>query len=234
LSNSKPTKNAIFHGLYSDCTVLDGENPEEFRDLLEAFCDEYSPLSVSEEAAVFDLANLHWKKRRLEARSQRALNMELAASMADVGDSVADSARAAAKSYLKAAEIACDQIFKTMQRVVGKPDQPLDDSEMAEIERQRVSHQQLNILGKELIAPMYHAAEKQKQDQLARAYNPDIMERELKIQAEIDRRIEKALKRLVLIKEYKTFYGAKCVDSAPIQIEALPAKPIGAKSDTGG
>ena len=45
------------------------------------------------------------------------------------------------------------------------------------------------------------------------------MERELKLQADIDRRIEKALKRLVMIKEYKEFYLPKAIDAKPAQIE---------------
>lgn len=48
------------------------------------------------------------------------------------------------------------------------------------------------------------------------------MERGLKIHAEIDRRIEKALKRLVYIREYKKFYVCKAVDAKSVQIEGLP------------
>ena len=42
--------------------VLAWENRQEFDALLQAFRDEYCPDGVSEEAAVFDLASLHWKK----------------------------------------------------------------------------------------------------------------------------------------------------------------------------
>ena len=235
MSNSKLNKNALIHGAYSECVVLEGENSEDFNNLLEGFRIEYSPQDASEEAAVFDLVSLHWKKRRVGAGLQQALNMQRASSStaadasSDGWDRVADEARSAAKSQLTSAQILCVQIFKTMERVVSKPDQTIDDSEATEIEQLTVLTQQLNFVSKDLIVPILFAAEKQKQDQIERAYNPAIMERELKIQAELDRQIEKALKRLVIIKDYKRFYVAKNVESKPVQIEAPPAKPIGVR-----
>ena len=74
MSNSKSSKNALTHGIYSGSVVLDCENKQEFADLLQAFHDEYCPQQASEEAAVFELVSLHWKKRRLEARLQQGLN----------------------------------------------------------------------------------------------------------------------------------------------------------------
>ena len=50
------------------------------------------------------------------------------------------------------------------------------------------------------------------------------MEKELKIQAEVDRRIEKVLKRLVIIKEYKKQYRPKSVNEIQIEAINLPAK----------
>lgn len=61
MSNSKPSKNALSHGFYADEIVLPWEKQQEFDDLHEALRDEYCPDGVSEEAAVFDLASLHWK-----------------------------------------------------------------------------------------------------------------------------------------------------------------------------
>ena len=46
MSCSIPKKNALVHGLYSDCIVLDGENPQEFSDMLELFRDEYPPQGI--------------------------------------------------------------------------------------------------------------------------------------------------------------------------------------------
>ena len=64
MSISQSSKNALTHGFYASDVVLAWENRQEFDALLQAFRDEYCPDGVSEEAAVFDLASLHWKKRR--------------------------------------------------------------------------------------------------------------------------------------------------------------------------
>jgi hypothetical protein len=71
------SKNALTHGFYAAVVVLPGESQQEFDDLLRAFQDEYCPEAVSEEAAVFELACLHWKKRRFEAGVQQALEKQL-------------------------------------------------------------------------------------------------------------------------------------------------------------
>lgn len=235
MSCSIPKRNALSHGLYSDCIVLDGEKPEEFNDLLDGLRNEYGPLNVSEDEAVFDLASLYWKRRRLEANLRQALNMRRASSVAEASgggwDRIAAKARALAMSQLSDAKIACEKISKTMTQVVSKPDRAIHDSEAAEIEKQVGWTKELNIISKELVMPILYIAEKQKHDQIERAYNPDIMERELKIQSEIDRRIDKALKRLIMIKEYKKFNMAKTLSSKPVQIEAPPAKSIGEETE---
>jgi hypothetical protein len=63
-----------------------------------------------------------------------------------------------------------------------------------------------------------------KQNVVDQAYRPDIMEKELKLHAEIDRRIEKAMIRLARAKEYKKFYGAKSVNANPIEATKLPPR----------
>jgi hypothetical protein len=45
------------------------------------------------------------------------------------------------------------------------------------------------------------------------AYRPDIMERELKLHAEISRQIEKVVKRLVMLQEYKRLYSRKSIEA---------------------
>ncbi len=230
MSNSKPSKNAFSHGLYSDHVVLDCENKQEFVDLWQAFRDEYCPQQVSEEAAVLELASLHWKKRRLEAGLQQALNKRRAYSIDDANsdswDSIGGEIRGVTRSSFKAARDVSDIIGKHVERA-SNPNETIADSKAMENEKLIVLAQDLNSFGK-VLAPMFHAAKKLQLDQIERAYDPDIMERELKIQTEIDRRIDKVLKRLVMIKEIKKFYVAKDIESKPlVEIEALPAEPIG-------
>jgi hypothetical protein len=54
----------------------------------------------------------------------------------------------------------------------------------------------------------------------------------LKIQAEIDRRIEKVLKRLVIVKEYKRQYPAKSVSAKQIEATKLSLpNPVGTQTN---
>jgi len=232
LSNSQSSKNAVTHGFYASDVVLAGENQKEFDDLLQAYREEYCPEGVSEEAAVFDLASLHWKKRRFEAGLQQALQRQrdcstVADTSSDDWNLVADGARAAAKPQTEAARRICEMIWKYTERVC-RPDESKADSQAViqavEFEKLTVLAKELNLVSKELIIPLLHAAEKEKLDQVERAYLPDIMERELKIQAEIDRRIDKVWKRLVMTKEFKRLRCAKSVNANQIEAIRLTAK----------
>lgn len=218
MSNSKASKNALSHGLYASELVLPWENEKDFDDLLKAFRDEYRPDAVSEDAAVFDLASLHWKKRRFEAGLQQALQKRGDLNtVADASwDSVADEARAAGKLQLKAAQIICEMIGKHVKRVY-EPDGAKADSGTVELDMITTLAKELNLVSKGFVVPLLDAAEKQKLEQTERACHPGIMDKEFKFHAEIDRRIEKALKRLVMIKEFKQFYVPKAIEAKSIE-----------------
>ena len=109
----------------------------------------------------------------------------------------------------------CDMVFKHMERIV-KPDEA-KATDAVEFEKLTTLIQELNIISEGLVIPILKTAEKQKLDQTERAYHQRIMESELKLQAEIDRRIEKALKRLVMIKEYKNLYVPKDIEAKPVR-----------------
>jgi hypothetical protein len=57
-----------------------------------------------------------------------------------------------------------------------------------------------------------------------RAYRPEILERHLKIEAQIDSRVEKALTRLANLKEFKRIYAAKEVKGRRTDAVALHKK----------
>jgi hypothetical protein len=81
---------------------------------------------------------------------------------------------------------------------------------------------ELNIVSTGFVVPSFQAVEQLKRDQIERAYQPHIMEKELRIQAEFDRRIEKILKHLVMTKEIKRQYPAKSVNANEIEATKLP------------
>src|SRR3981189_1277064 len=83
----KPSKNALTHGLYASDVVLPWEKEKDFKDLHESLRKEFGPQGASEETAVFDLARLHWKKRRLNIGSQLAFHGQPdAAALAEAGN----------------------------------------------------------------------------------------------------------------------------------------------------
>ena len=243
-NNNSQSKNAHTHGYYAIDVVLAWEDQQDFDALLQAYRDEYCPDGVSEEAAVFDLASLHWKKRRLNIGSQLAFHkqreagaMAIAGSqgwkgVADYlttgdGDRMADAAYVAAKSQSEAVKQVCDMIGKRIERIC-KTDEAAEKKEgsVAELERLAALAKELNLVGQSLV-PLLRSIEEHNLDQkaAAQAYRPDIMEKELKLHAEIDRRIEKAMRRLVQAKEYKKIYGAKSIDLKQNGV-SLSASPI--------
>src|SRR6476659_9366735 len=76
MTKSNSSKNALAHGFYATDVVLPWENQQEFDDLLRRYQNEYPPDGVSEEAAVFELASLEWKRRRFETGVQQALQKQ--------------------------------------------------------------------------------------------------------------------------------------------------------------
>jgi hypothetical protein len=56
--------NAQKHGIFSKNLVIPGEDPQEFKELYSALIDDWKPSGVTQEEAVFSLADLMWRKRR--------------------------------------------------------------------------------------------------------------------------------------------------------------------------
>ena len=239
------TKNALTHGFYATDVVLAWEDPKEFSKLHEALRDEYWPDGFSEEAAIFDMAIWYWKKRRLNVGSQLAFHRQQEASaitaassngwqgVADYiasirGDDTADL-RAAVKSQAEAVKLVFDTINEKVAGI-GKPDDATAESKEKRSDADVVAGlkalHKMAIDRRNDLVPLLRANEEFELNQnvAAQAYRPDIMERELKLHAEIDRRIEKAMIRLARAKEHKKFYGAKSVDVKQNGVTSLPAK----------
>jgi hypothetical protein len=198
--------------------------------MYQALRDEYRPDGTSEEAAVFNLASLHWKRRRLERMSKLASVKREADALADASSDgwkgFADDIRAMAKSQSKAVQIACDELFKRMEDVYKSDQARAGSGELAQIDKLSACIKELNVINKELIVPTLQIIEKHNLDQTGpeREYRPDIMDKELKIHAEIDRRIEKSMQQLVRAKEYKNFYPPKSIEVKKIELTSLPTK----------
>ena len=65
-----------------------------------------------------------------------------------------------------------------------------------------------------------------------RAYRPDVVERTAKVEAQIDKQIEKALARLANLKEYKRIYVPKTVQGRRVDaVEATAPTSTDATGD---
>jgi hypothetical protein len=58
--------NRLSHGLASPLTVLPFEDQAEYNNVLDSFRDDYQPIGATEESLVKQIADAHWKLRRLE------------------------------------------------------------------------------------------------------------------------------------------------------------------------
>ena len=235
---TKPPRsnNALTHGLYAADVVLPWENQQEFDDSLRALQDEYCPDGISEEIAVFDLASLHWKKRRVASGLLLALQQLDFGPSADTSDPLGDMVRAVAKSQLPLIQHVAGSVMKQAEQVC-KVDAAKADNLVNELGKLTASFKEFNLAFGEHVSS-FRRAEETNFDHIVRANLPDIFEKEMKIQAEIDKRIEKVLKRLVMAKEYKRLYGAKSANANQIQAtklpESLPTNPTGPETSTNG
>lgn len=247
MSTPKSSKNALSHGAYSSEAILPWENKQDFDDLHEELREELFPSGRSEEEAVFDLACLRWKKRRLNIGSQLAfLRDPDISALTDAGrrngwEGIAEhfaktldnneSARDTMRSSNKAVHEMVVPVFGLVTRHMEQmlvPDgsnQESKQSTAAELEKLTVLMSEMKAAAGEVggalrVIGSYCLDERP----CERAYRPDLMERELKILAEIDKRIEKTMVHLVSLKEYKKLYGTKEVKARPAEAPSLPAE----------
>jgi hypothetical protein len=231
-TKSQASKNARTHGLYATEVVLPWEDADEFRKLNEDLQDEYSPDGRSEVEALEDMAIWLWKKRRLNRISQIAFHMQKEAKaiteaanknglqgVADYlstcpNDGMADVVCAAAKSQSQGFKQICDKINEHTARIC-KPDDATTESKQSDVdklEKLAALSKELNLAGNELIKWVCSLEGYLEQNLAAKVYRPDIMEKELKLHAGVDRQIEKAMVRLVKAREIKKTYRVKTID----------------------
>jgi hypothetical protein len=243
MSNSKSSKNALSHGAYSSEVILPWENAQDFKDLHEELREELFASGRSEEEEIFDLACLHWKKRRLNVALQVAARRDAHFSkLLDAGqregwngiiDYIANtshdsdaSIREVIKPYLEAAKktyalvskgtekmLAADAANQTAEQTTDKLD-PIRLLKELQVVSAPIGTLLRMIENGQLDQERWHSP-----------YRAEVLEKELKIAGEIDKRIEKVMRRLVLIKEYKKLYGAREIEALPSAATALPAKP---------
>jgi hypothetical protein len=247
VSTSNSSKNALSHGAYSSLVILPWEDLQQFEELHKSFQEDLDPNGALEEETVFDLACLHWKKRRLNVGSQlpflrdRNASALTDASRRDGWQGIADhftktldnneSARDAARSINKAFRemaVKSHELFtKHVQQTFahGGTNQASVPSDTSGLEKLTAMMSEMRAWSNTL-APALRIIENFCLDEnpCEQAYRPDLLEKEQKVLADIDKRIDKAMARLVNLKEYKNLYGPKEVKALPAKVITLPAK----------
>jgi hypothetical protein len=249
MNTSNTSKNATSHGAYSAEVVLDWENKDEFQALHKAYLDELNPVGRDEEGLVFDLVCLRWKKRRVNFGSQLAFRRtpdvhkltdagrnggwEAIADYLAPSAQDADSLRAkvcdSAKKCLEASTYVTDRMAKLAPKI-GEPGDiastPASNAAQGSMDGLIALLKMLQICSGDLTAAL-----RRLEDHNGRlcelAYHPDIMERELKLHAMIDKQMEKTMQRLVNAKEYKKMYRPKLVGESSPGMKSLAANELG-------
>jgi hypothetical protein len=208
---TKPRKkNALAHGIYSKDIVLPWESREEFEKLWADLRDEFKPDGRMENDIVFDLAHSRWQKYRLH-------KMHIAAAYGDpfVSDLVKAGQKSwpAMRSHLRTNSINQRAVSEVMNGVfladveeaAGAVAKALRGGKLVNSEIVQAKGY-LDVM-KNFTIPLIEAHEAREkssaEDSLRRTYSPEYLEPIIRLEANIDARIDKALARLVSLKEYK-------------------------------
>ena len=191
------SNNALSHGLYARDAVLPWEDADAFAAFHQSLRNELRPDGPLEEETVFDIAELHWRKRRLTRGGVLPFYKEppppkmVEAARGDVAELAAyltDPANAAQRSFVATGSEMLDYI---KSRFKGSGSSTGDMSNAPP------------MLG----TPTSSSVE--------RAYDPVRMEAQLKTEMRIDARIAKLMGRLMGLKAYKELHCQQPVEVLP-------------------
>jgi hypothetical protein len=206
------SKNALTHGAYASDIVLPGENRAAFLHLLEGVREQFCPLSALEDAAVFELTGLQWKKQRVDRFMQvQLMNTEFARKLEAGGKNSAGG------------------IHRMLHRECVEPESEKEDRQLAKLmkalsQRRKSADPKDHKDFDSLIALVADWQQFRKESaQRMAEFNSDagtplkLMEKAAKIQDLLDSNIDRKIKRIVMLKEYDRMYG----QSRPKSIENL-------------
>jgi hypothetical protein len=71
---ARSSQNALQHGLFATTVVLASEDPQEFRAILNDYCDYYQPVGRVEHDIIYQIAACVWRMRRAYAMETELLD----------------------------------------------------------------------------------------------------------------------------------------------------------------
>lgn len=215
---------SLTHGVYSDDLVLPWENAADYDKLYEEFKQEWRPEGRSEEETVFDLAHLTWLKRRAQKMSQLTYHRHpFAAEAPNAVTSWSDivSLQRLRTTYATDALAATATAITAMEVVATAiRDIPHDFSTAPGKEAQQAMFRLGHLLrdGISSLEKSIPSRIKPLSDQVSEAvktfdlaYDPSLIDREVRTVAAIEARIDKLLQRLNWLKEYKQTVASRAL-----------------------
>jgi hypothetical protein len=207
-------KNALIHGVYSSDIVLPWERAEDFNELLNGIRLDFMPNGTTEDDVVFEIAVLHWKKRRFNRALQLAfLQSTLAAEIEKSGKrSVTGIHR-----FLKAQRLEQGQFPAA---VVSLSEAMTDLTSFAKSKKKpsmgKLGANLRSVINDiEAMQPHIEAEAKSQADEKPQAqekvsdsaYSLDTIGQAYEMEERLDALIEKKIKRLIIIREFQRQYG---------------------------
>jgi hypothetical protein len=211
----KQNHNALKHGAYAKDIVLPNESAEEFEQLRHEFRLQFNPVGEPQEAVVRELAEIQWVKNRLnQPLRQSFIHSELLVS--EVGrwpmDLIVDYVKASMKVMASTREMAlarADKIAEAQFALFKVTTSEEREKVLKAADQLAASTEQWHILLKGIMGAAT-TVQTAARDPLSQ--NVDVV---LKLFEQLDRRYDKAVKRLVTLKEYDRLYGAKLIEQLP-------------------
>jgi hypothetical protein len=238
--SKKSNQNALVHGVYSSDIVLPWEKAEDFNELLKGIRLDFKPNGTTEDDIVFEIAVLHWKKRRINRALQLAfLQSSVAAEIEKSGKrSVAGIRRFLKTQRIKegreegqfaAAVVSLAEGVSTLTDCANSKKKPWTDKLGANL-RSVINDIEGLRPHIEARAKAETAAKPQAEEKVSdSAYNLDTAGRGYEMEERLDALIEKKIKRLIIIREFHRQYGqdsgVKLIEHRPSSAKDVSSKP---------
>jgi hypothetical protein len=205
-----PSQNAIVHGLYAKDVLLPWDSKEDFIDLHSELRAEFSPHGRLEEEEVLNLAFQHWHRRTIWRMWQASiLKNPFAVDIKDTKrkswSGIRKRLRASARkegTMLGAIESTNSSMISELRRYQKELAATSDKDEIKCLqEKMGVCIEMLNQHVAPLLVKLIQGPSAEKF--FDKVYEPESLEKIMRLDAEIDTRISKCLGRLVVLKEFK-------------------------------
>ena len=204
----RKSKNALTHGVYASDIVLPWESLEHFKALWTGLRDELRPDGTSEERIVFDVTLLYLKKARVNRHVQLSVCQDpLASQIIDSGkrstkgiSTHLDAQRMTGSDYLKAKS----KLPKLMSSLAARPN-------MSDKQRKRTLREMEELQGIIADGPPESYREVDPRPIL------NELAKGIELEARLDGMIDKAIQRLMVVKEFKRLNATILIPSKPAE-----------------